>query len=166
MTAKTMPDSEAERDNSWPMALRLLAYRDYSQAELKKRLCEKGFSVNGVEETLERCLKTGYLDDNRYATNRAIQLMTQGRAFGRGVLEDLKRRGISDELASQALATARTNCDEEGLLEKLLHSKYPHFNFRTASARDKRRVVQFFQRRGCTTQRIIQLLTEREDDER
>ena len=161
-----MSDSEAERDNSWPMALRLLAHRDYSQAELKKRLCEKGFSVNSVEGTVERCLEMGYLDDNRYATNRAIQLMTRGRAFGQGVLEDLKRRGINEELATQALTTARTNCDEEALLEKLLHSKYPHFNFHTASARDKRRVVHFFQRRGCTTQRIIQLLTERQDDER
>ncbi|NIW93486.1 MAG: regulatory protein RecX, partial [Phycisphaerae bacterium] len=69
---------------------RILSRRDYSCFELRNKLIEKGFGSEQVEETLKRCLELGYLNDERFATNRATSLMRQGRAVGYRVLQDLR----------------------------------------------------------------------------
>ena len=143
------------RGNPWPAALRILSGRDHSQAELRKRLTDKGFDAALVEETLQRCRELGYLDDARYARARAISLMNRGRAVGHRVLADLRQHGVSQELAEEALAAARESCDEDSLLGDLLVRRFPGFDFNTAPARDKRRVVNFLQRRGFATDRIL-----------
>ncbi|MGK2906598.1 MAG: regulatory protein RecX [Desulfuromonadales bacterium] len=157
MTNKT--GSTIDRTDPWPAALRLLTGRDYSLAELRRRLLDKGFAPAGVDRALQRCLEFGYLDDARYALNRATSLMTQGRAVGPRILVDLRQRGISEEVACQALTRAREACDEDELLASLLHRRFPDFSYNTAPAREQRRVVHFLQRRGFTIGHIMDRLT-------
>ncbi|MDT8444723.1 MAG: regulatory protein RecX [Desulfuromonadales bacterium] len=157
MSNKAGPTTE--RSDPWPTALRLLTGRDYSHAELRRRLLDKGFAPAGVDAALQRCLEFGYLDDNRYALNRATSLMTQGRAVGPRILLDLRQRGISEEVACQALAKAREDCDESALLRSLLQRRFPDFNYSSAPAKERRRVVHFLQRRGFAIDRIMDQLT-------
>jgi len=154
---KTEP--KKSQDNPWPTALRILTRRDYSQAELRKRLTDKGFDPERIDTTLQRCVEFGYLDDARYALTRAASLMNHGRAVGHRILADLRQRGISDELAEQALAAAREACDEDALLADLLARRFPDFSYGTAPAREKRRVVNFLQRRGFAIGRIMDQMT-------
>jgi len=159
----TVPTTKAQpttgRTDPWPAILRLLTGRDYSQAELRRRLLDKGFDPTRVDETLQRCLELGYLDDARYALHRATSLMTQGRAVGPRILADLRQRGISEELACQALDQAREACDEEELLTSLLQRRFPDFSYSSAPAKERRRVVHFLQRRGFSIGRIMDQLT-------
>ena len=150
---KTEP--KIDRDNPWPTALRILTRRDHSQAELRKKLIDKGYDAERIHTTLQRCVELGYLDDARYALARATSLMNQGRAVGQRILADLRQRGISGEIAEQALAAARKACDEDTLLADLLARRFPGFNYNTAPAGEKRRVVNFLQRRGFVTGRIL-----------
>jgi len=152
-------EPKAGCDNPWSTALRILTRRDHSQAELREKLADKGFDAELVHTTLQRCIELGYLDDARYALNRATVLMNQGRAVGHKILADLRQRGISKELALQALAAAREACDEDALLADLLARRFPDFNYNTAPAKEKRRVVNFLQRRGFITGRILDQLT-------
>ena len=153
------PGQKTDRSDPWPRALRLLTGRDYSQAELRRRLLEKGFAETRIDDALQRCLELGYLDDARYALSRATSLMSRGRAVGSRILLDLKQRGISNELACQALEQARELCDEEELLRSLLQRRFPDFNYNSAPAKEKRRVVHFLQRRGFTISCIMDKLT-------
>jgi regulatory protein len=143
------------RGSPWATALRILTRSDHSQAELRKRLANQGYDAEPIEATLQRCLALGYLDDERYAMTRAVSLMNRGRAVGHRVLADLRQRGVSEELAEQALAAAREACDEDALLADLLTRRFPEFNYDTAAAGEKRRVVNFLQRRGFETGRIL-----------
>ncbi len=152
-------ESRLNRDDPWPAALRILSRRDFSTAELRKRLHDKGYHREPVEATLLRCQELGYLDDGRFAVNRATSLMNQGRAVGPRVLHDLRQRGISEDLAEQALAKARESLDEESLLADLLVRRFPEFNYNTAAAKEKRRVINFLQRRGFAISRIMEHLT-------
>jgi regulatory protein len=154
-------ESAADRADPWPTTLRLLTGRDYSQVELRRRLLDKGFTATRIDDTLQRCLELGYVDDARYALNRAISLMTQGRAVGPRILLDLRQRGISEELACQALDKAREACDEEQLLTSLLQRRFPDFSYNSAPAKERRRVVHFLQRRGFTIGRIMDQLTQK-----
>ena len=157
VTGKNEPT--ADRIDPWPAALRLLTGRDYSRAELRRRLLDKGFDPAAVDGALHRCLEFGYLDDARYALNRATSLMTQGRAVGARILADLRQRGISEEVACQALVKAREACDEKELLTSLLQRRFPDFNYDTAPAKERRRVVHFLQRRGFSIGHIMDQLT-------
>jgi len=152
----------------WLVALRILTRRDYSHAELRRRLLDKGFDAARVEAVLQRCRELGYLDDARYALNRATGLMTMGRAVGTRILFDLRRRGICEEVARTALEQAREACDERELLTTLLQQRFPDFDYASAPAGEKRRVVHFLQRRGFPLERIMNQLTEKgftSDDE-
>jgi regulatory protein len=151
----------ADRKDPWPAALRILTRRDYSCAELRQRLLDKGFEETRVDDALQRCLDLGYLDDARYALNRATSLMTCGRAVGSRILIDLRQRGIRDDIACRALAAARGVCDEGQLLSALLERRFPGFNFSSAPAKERRRVVHFLQRRGFPLDRIMNQLTQK-----
>ncbi len=150
---------KADRTDPWPTALRILTGRDYSQAELHRRLIEKGFEPALVDDALRRCLELGYLDDARYALNRATSLMTRGRAVGHRILADLRQHGVSKEVACRALDKAREACDENQLLSSLVERRFPDFNYNSAPAKERRRIVNFLQRRGFTIDRIMDLLT-------
>ncbi len=159
MTNKSGP--QPERTDPWPTALRILTGRDYSQAELSRRLLDKGFEPVLIDTVLQRCLELGYLDDARYALNRATSLMTRGRAVGQRVLADLRQHGVDKETACQALDKAREICDEDHLLSALMERRFPDFNYSSASAKERRRVVNFLQRRGFTIDRIMDQLTQK-----
>jgi regulatory protein len=153
--ARKRAEAQTGRSSPWPTALRLLSRRDYSRAGLRSRLVDKGFDEEQIEAALQRCIELGYLDDARYALSRAASLMNRGSAVGHRVLADLRQHGVSDEDAEQALAAARQSCDEGSLLAELLARRFPEFNYHTASAAEKRRVVNFLQRRGFAIGRIL-----------
>lgn len=151
----------SKQTNAWSTALRILTRRDHSVAELRGRLTEKGFNSEEVEEAIQRCLDHDYLNDERFATNRATSLMKQGRAVGHRIVLDLHQRGIQETLAEQALASARETHNETALLAELLDRRFPDFKFNLASAKEKRRVISFLQRRGFTIGLIMEHLTQK-----
>jgi regulatory protein len=152
----TKEADKQQKKDPWPAALRILSRRDYSCSELRNKLIEKGFGPELVEETLKRCFELGYLNDERFAANRAISLMRQGRAVGYRLLQDLRQRGIGEELAESALAKARETLDEDRLLDEILSRRFADFNYNAAPAREKRRVVNFLQRRGFSLGLIME----------
>ncbi len=154
-------DKKSDRSDPWTTALRLLTGRDYSLIELRQRLIARAYEPDKVEATLQRCLDLGYLDDNRYAASRARSLMSQGRAVGRRILMDLKQRGISDEIALEALEQARQECSDEQLLQSLVARRFPDFDYNSAPAKERRRVIHFLQRRGFTLDGIMKQLKQK-----
>ena len=90
------------RARATEVAVRALARRDRSRADLDLRLARAG--VRGAEraETLDRAAETGLVDDARYARSRASALAARG-AGDLLVLDDLERHGVSDELARAAI---------------------------------------------------------------
>jgi regulatory protein len=148
-------DQSVPPGDPWPAALRCLTRRDHSRVELRDKLLERGFPPEQVEQAVARCIQLGYLDDARYAGNRARGLMAQGRAVGHRILADLRRRGVSDELAARALEEARAEHDEDELLDQLLQRRFATFNYATAPSKERRRVINFLQRRGFSLGRIM-----------
>ena len=59
----------------------------------------------------------------------------------------------------KALEKAREVYDERQLLGALLQRRFPDFNYSSAPAKERRRVVHFLQRRGFSISRIMDQLT-------
>lgn len=83
-------------------ALRLLAYRDRSEHELRDRLLGDGYSRAVTEALLERLRSVGLLDDTRFAEGLARSLARKGRGRRR-VARDLASKGLTDDDVSAAL---------------------------------------------------------------
>jgi regulatory protein len=129
-------------------ALRLLTARDRSERELAERLRRKGFDESTCLETVARCRELGYVDDARFARSRARQLMESGRAVGKRLLLDLQQHGIAEALAGETRAELEQKRDQDAVLTELLQRRFSGFDYDQADDRERRRVIQFFLRRG------------------
>jgi regulatory protein len=144
-----------------PAALRLLARRGRSEVELAGKLRLKGFSEEAIADAMTRCRQLGYLDDARFARERARELMRGGRAVGRRVLADLQRRGVTETLALAAVEEAAQEFGEDALLADLQRRRFPDFAWPAADDRQRQRVVNYFLRRGFSLSRVLAFLRER-----
>ncbi len=142
------------------VALRLLARQGRTEAEVCRKLTEKGFSSEQISATVTRCRNLGYVDDTRYARERAGALLRSGRAAGCRIEIDLRRRGIDSELVAAALAAAAAETDAGSVLRDQLLRRFPDFNVATAPPKEKRRVVDFFLRRGFPYPLVLSILSE------
>lgn len=153
-----MARSKSNASDSFSTALRLLTGRDRTEAELSEKLRQLGFSVSEISETLAKCRDYNYVNDQKYALERARALYRSGRAVGRKVLLDLRRRGIDEVTAEQALEEVNSEFESLQLLREQLARRFPNFSYQNADERQRRRVVSFFQRRGFILGDIFSVL--------
>lgn len=140
--------------------LKLLAVRARSQHELRQALARKGYSERVCDEVLEKLQGYGYVDDARFARDRAASLLGKGRLGPSGVLQRLQAHGLDGEAAREALsaasgavafdalATARQALEKKGLLGRPL------------SAKERARAGRFLHGRGFSEDVIHRLLGE------
>ena len=85
------------------IAVRSLARREHSRAELDERLAREGVLARDREATLIRAAQAGLVDDQRFAERRARVLAERG-AGDLLVLQDLERLGIEETVAREAVS--------------------------------------------------------------
>lgn len=91
--------------------LKLLSKRDYTTAEIKKKLSMRDIPAMEQEEIVGFLEKKGFIDDFRYANNFVTTHTTRGDVR---IRYELLRKGISREIISQALL----NIDKSALLDR------------------------------------------------
>jgi regulatory protein len=97
-------------------ALRLLALRARSRAELQKKLAEREFTKSAIDRVLENLGELGYLDDEAFAVNRARHLAVNRLYGDRKIEEQLREKGIDREAAKAAIREVREEFPElEGI---------------------------------------------------
>ncbi|MBI0125601.1 RecX family transcriptional regulator [Bifidobacterium sp. W8101] len=94
-------DADACRES----ALTLLDASARSSGALARRLVDKGFDTNVVDQVIDRLTKLGLVDDQAYAQDllRSCLHRTMGE---RGVLSEMTRKGLDPGLAAQVVAQA------------------------------------------------------------
>ena len=85
------------------VAVRALARRERSEAELDRRLARAGVRDDDRRATLERASRAGLVDDARFAETRARVLADRG-AGDLLVLQDLERHGVDEAVARVAVS--------------------------------------------------------------
>ena len=140
--------------------LKLLSMRARSRHELEQALTRKGFAEAVREQALARVQGWGYLDDARFAQERAASLLRKGRLGPRAVLQRLEAHGVGDAAAREAverasgaegfdaLSAARAVLDGKGLLGRPL------------SAKERARAGRLLDSRGFSEDVIHRLLGE------
>ncbi|HEX8960578.1 MAG TPA: regulatory protein RecX [Geobacteraceae bacterium] len=144
-----------EAEKAIAFAMRALARRDHSVAELSAKLRDKGLSAGVTAEVIARLVQSGYLDDRRFAERWAESAVRNGRGYGPRLRLELTRRGVSREIIADVLAGIAESYSEGDTLAELAARKFAGFDARSATDRDKRRVIAYLQRRGFSTAAIF-----------
>jgi len=100
---EALPSKDAqEEERAVDRAVRALARRDHSAASLRTKLDRAGLSESAKSAALDVLERAGYVDDARFACDRAAALADRG--YGDAwIRADLERQGIDRETADSAL---------------------------------------------------------------
>ena len=89
-------------------AIKLLARRALSEADVREKLLRKGHSDQDVECAVERLARAGYLDDRRVALEAILHHSRRGHGPVR-VNERLRALGVSDAIIARGWEEARAD---------------------------------------------------------
>ena len=144
MTVKTQPSLHAR-------AMRLLARREHSRVELRRKLANIATEADNVDVVLDDLAQRGWLSDARYA-EQAVR--AKARRFGPVKVEhDLRSKGVTDE----AIAAAFRAAGEEGEadIQRVWRTR---FCAAPNNDRERARQVRFLQGRGFKLDDILKFL--------
>jgi regulatory protein len=144
---RATPSGGADKEPKAPtspkvLAVRMLARREYSRAELAQRLVRKGIPRTDVDAALDELAAAGYLSDVRYAN--AVVAQRSGRYGKRAIAYALREKGIAapEALAAMApLAATDELADATALWQQ-------RFGTAPANQKEKARQVRFLLSRG------------------
>jgi len=115
---------EEKRRRTFERAVKLIAAKSRSVAELRERLLQSRQSnKSDVEAVISRLKEYGYLDDERFAFSYA-SLKVKQRPIGRRRLErDLKFKKVDSAVANEALELVYTETTEEELIDRAIEKR-------------------------------------------
>jgi regulatory protein len=132
-------------------AMRFLARREHSRAELRRKLVPKVGEGEDLEAVLDDLARRGWLSDARFAEHVA---RAKARRFGPIKLAHyLKGRGVDED----AIAAGMRAAGEDGVasLEAVWRSR---FDSAPRDERERARQVRFLQGRGFALEEILRFL--------
>src|SRR5688572_7022884 len=149
---KTLEPAHAADPNAAHLAaIGLLARRDFSIADLDRRLTERGFTREAVDDALAELKATNVLDDARFGQNLSAQRVRRGQGPAR-IRQELRRAGVAEDLIEAAAGPANGATDFARLARETRIRKFgPKV---PKDWKEKARQARFLQYRGFSTDHI------------
>jgi regulatory protein len=132
-------------------ALRLLARREHSREELKRKLEPHVAEGEDLEALLDELVKRGWLSDVRYAEQ---SIRAKARRFGPLKLaQQLRARGVDEETIARGFRAAAA--DGVSSMESVWRSR---FHAPAPDVRERARQARFLQGRGFALDDVMRFL--------
>jgi regulatory protein len=131
----------------------MLARREHSAFELRRKLRQKDFVETDIEQAIDRLEHEGLLSDQRFAESYIHMRKSKGYGPVRIALE-LKERGVAESDFKSYLYAG--DLDWSAALEAVYAKKYGHRNCDDYQEKAKR--TRYLQYRGFTLDAIYELL--------
>ncbi|MDQ3135415.1 MAG: recombination regulator RecX [Acidobacteriota bacterium] len=148
-------DSEKARTRTLQRAVKLLAAKPRSVAELRERLLEKPWaSAEAVEAALAKLQEYGYLNDEQFALGYAASRVRQKPIGRQRLARDLQMKKLPREAAEQALAQVYEEMPEEKLIEQAI-AKRVRLRGRPTNRQESKSLFDHLLRRGFNYDLVI-----------
>lgn len=143
-------------------ALDLLSRRDYCQRELFARL-NRDFDGDAAQYAVESCLEAGFVNDERYANNAAISLLSNKHYSPYRAVRELKNKGVDIAIAQEAVDSALSLIEYDELEEicSIIKKKYPRFD---QDEKINRRCFNYLARMGYSSHDIFEAMDQLKED--
>ena len=139
-------------------ALWLISYRSHSKKELRDKI-RRTCDAEAADKAVERMEELGLVNDEDFARRYAEQLLYGKRLSKRAAFYELRRKGIDQATAEEALAELDVDVHEQ--IRALIEKKYRNIN----DEKIRRRAVAALQRLGYGWEDIKAVLEEYADGE-
>lgn len=140
-------------NDAYACAVRLLARREHSVAELNDKLLHKGYCDLDIENAINRCLQQGLQSDARFAESLVRTRIRQGYGPLR-IRQELQMKHISPALITEVLSAEHENWLMHAMV--VWEKKYKASG--DVSFENKQKQKQFLLYRGFTPDIIAELL--------
>ena len=115
---------EKARERTFQRAVKLLAAKPRSVAELRERLLEKQWTnAEIVEAVLAKLCEYGYLNDERFAFGYASYKVRQKPVGRQRLQRDLQLKKVDRETADEALRLVFEETPEEELIDRAIEKR-------------------------------------------
>ena len=147
--------------SAYNYALNLLSARPYATRALHRKLIQKQYSAADAGEAIRRLVDNGLLDDAKYAEQYARSRMLSTGTSKRRVQQDLFRKGIKGDLATNAIANVLESeeIDPAVVLERVARKKLAQLGALEPLVL-RRRLFAFLARRGYDVDEIKRIVSE------
>lgn len=154
-TRKRAIDPEKSRTRTLQRAVKLLAAKPRSVAELRERLLEKEWTTTeAADYAVAKLSEYGYLNDEQFALGYASARVRQ-KPVGRGRLaRDLQMKKIDRELAEQTLEKVFDETSESELIDRAIE-KRTRLRGRPTTRQETKSLFDHLLRRGFSYDLII-----------
>ncbi|MHB8840469.1 MAG: regulatory protein RecX [Candidatus Aquicultor sp.] len=142
-------DFSLEKRRAVNRAVLLLSYRARSEHEVSQRLKTAGFDPEIISDAINELRRLGYLNDDDFAQSWTKSRMTSKLYGPKRIKQELKQKGIADEIIAEKLEETASPDKEYELAKKLAETKVPTYKDLDKNA-SFRRLSQFLLRRGYT----------------
>lgn len=89
--------------SGYEYALKLLTARPYAARSLHRKLTQKGFSPEEISQVMQRLERSGLVNDTKFAEQYARSKVLTSGTSKRRLMQDLRRKGISEADAKGAI---------------------------------------------------------------
>jgi regulatory protein len=139
-------------------ALKMLAQRELSEAQIRRRLARRGESQESIDDAIARLKSDRSIDDERVA-GAIARTQTAGRNRGRRrVLQQIEAAGIDKSIASRAVDQVFQDLDPDALLSASLEKRL-RGRERISDDREFQRLFRYLSAQGFDSDRILAHLT-------
>ena len=148
-------DPEKVRARTLQRAIKLLAAKPRSVAELRERLLEKPWTnETAVEAALVKLQEYGYLNDESFAFGFASARVRQKPVGRQRLARDLQLKKVAPETAREALDLVFAATPEEELIDRAIEKRI-RLRGRPASRAETKSLFDHLLRRGFSYDLVI-----------
>jgi regulatory protein len=121
--SKSALTPEQVRARAFQRAVKLLAAKPRSVAELRERLLDRYSNKAIVETVIARLREYGYLDDERYALGYASSQVRQQPVGRRRLQQGLQLKKVDRAVAEEALDQVFAETSEDELIDRAIEKR-------------------------------------------
>ena len=144
-------------------AIAYLARRDFSAADLRRKLKDRGFAESAIEPVIAELEASNVINDGRYGDNVVAHRARRGQGPAR-IRQELKRSGLGSEVIQTTMDKAKDDGpDFVGLARAARARKFG--SELPKDWKERSRQARFLQYRGFSTDHIRAVLEGPPDDE-
>lgn len=145
------PEKAADPRAAHTAAVALLARRDFGTVELDRKLRDKGYVREAIQQALAELIEAKLLDDKRYGANVVAYRARRGQGPVR-IRGELRRSGLDDESIDEVVKGGEEPPDFAALARQ---ARIRKFGADIPSDRKERaKQARFLQYRGFSTDHI------------
>ncbi len=140
-------------------AMRFLARRLHSAAELKRKLLQKKMDAPAIDATINHLQSIGLINDTALAKAFVRDPLNFRPAGKKNLMNELRKRGVSEDIAKPILDELLHE-DDEVFSARKIAEKYLARITRFDAATQKRRMFGYLMRKGYSRSTIATIVQE------